>query len=54
MGVVGKIKRPAGWIGGPGYGFMLRFYSAISTNGPANRRVAMMGMEAMRMRQHGN
>ncbi|MFM8493360.1 MAG: hypothetical protein ACKOA7_06470 [Bacteroidota bacterium] len=48
------MKKPAGGIGGPGYGFMLRFYSAISTNGPAHRRVAMMVMGAMGMRQHGN
>lgn len=33
---------------------MLRYFSAISTNGPANRRVAMVVMGAMRMQQHGN
>jgi hypothetical protein len=46
------MKKPAEGNGGPGYGLMLADYSAISTNGPAIRRVAMGMMRALKMQSH--
>jgi hypothetical protein len=49
-----KKEKARRGCGGLDYGFMLRYFRADSTNGPATRRMAMMVMGALRMQQHAN
>jgi hypothetical protein len=46
-------KKPAEETAGLGYSRMRQYFSAISTNSPGRRRIAMMVMEGLRMQQHG-
>jgi hypothetical protein len=46
-------KKPAEKTAGLGYSLMRRYFSAISTQDPGRRRMAMMEMVGLRMQQHG-